>query len=69
MIGVENIRFCKGSNRFGTCNSCGISNEETELFRIRTETELGQGSSICLCEHCAKRLIQSLKSVVLGEIE
>lgn len=61
MIEVTRLNECNGSNRFGSCNSCGaFSNDDKSLIRI-TFMMGRQGTSICLCSKCANVLFNILK--------
>ena len=67
MITIQNISLLKGSEKFGSCNSCSKGSKETKIFKIKTETELGQGVSMYLCEDCANILLQSLEVALFND--
>ena len=61
MIEVTRLNECNGSDRFGSCISCGaFSNDDKSLIRIKFMMER-QGTSICLCSKCANVLFNILK--------
>ena len=61
MIEITRLNECKGSNRFGSCLSCGaFSKADKSLIRIKFMTER-QGTSVCLCSKCANMLCDALK--------
>ena len=61
MIEVTRLNECSGSDRFGSCASCGASsNDDKSLIRIKFMVER-QGTSVCLCSKCANVLFNILK--------
>mgnify|MGYP003322460865 CR=1 FL=1 len=68
MIKVTRLKECKGSNKFGTCNSCGVGSDiDDTLIRITTMTDNRQGTSMCLCEKCKQLLLVELLSSQLED--
>lgn len=61
MIEVKRLSLCKGGNRFGSCNSCGKNSDEDDLMRITFITNLGQGTSIVLCEDCINAMLGAIE--------
>lgn len=67
MIEITRLNECSGSNRFGSCNSCGrSSSDDKSMVRITFMMER-QGTSVCLCSKCANVLFNTLK--VKGGVE
>ena len=61
MIEVTRLNECSGSDKFGSCISCGASsNDDKSLIRIKFMMER-QGTSVCLCSKCANMLFNILK--------
>ena len=61
MIKITRLNECSGSDRYGSCASCGaFSNDDKSLIRITFMMER-QGTSICLCSKCANVLFNILK--------
>lgn len=70
MIEITRLNECNGSNKFGSCNSCGkFSNDDKSMVRIKFMMER-QGTSVCLCSKCANVLFNTLKvKAVRNEID
>ena len=65
MIEITRLNECNGSNRFGSCTSCGkFSNDDKSMVRIKFMMEK-QGTSVCLCSKCANVLFDTLKVKVV----
>lgn len=62
MIKIERLADCKGSDKFGSCSSCGSYKDKNKLFRIKCINE-GQGISIVLCSECIEQLKRLLSEV------
>lgn len=67
MITIEKLNLCKGADRWGSCNSCSKSSKEAEIFRIKAETDLGQGINLCLCRGCANTLLGALDATLFND--
>ena len=60
MIEIIRLNDCNGSDRFGSCTSCGkFSNDDKSMVRIKFMMER-QGTSICLCSKCTHSLIRQM---------
>lgn len=60
MIEITRLNECNGSDRFGSCTSCGkFSNDDKSMVRIKFMMER-QGTSICLCSKCTHSLIRQM---------
>lgn len=62
MVEIERLADCKGSNRFGSCSSCGSYEDLNNLLRIKC-TRDKQGVSIVLCNECIEQLKRLLSEV------
>lgn len=62
MIKIERLANCKGSDKFGSCSSCGSYEDKNKLLRIKCIDE-GQGVSVVLCNECIKQLKRLLSGV------
>ena len=61
MIEITRLNECNGSDRFGSCTSCGkFSDDDKSMVRIKFMMER-QGTSVCLCSKCANVLFNTLK--------
>ena len=61
MIEITRLNECNGSDKFGSCTSCGkFSNDDKSMVRIKFMMER-QGTSVCLCSKCENVLFNTLK--------
>ena len=73
MIDIRYLRDCNGADRFGTCMGCGKGEkDDSEMARITISFQFrnpskyisSQGSAVCICSNCRKKLLERL-----GEME
>lgn len=71
MIELETLSKCKGSDKFGSCYSCGAYESKENISRIRITNSNGcvtQSNSVCLCDDCAIKLRDLLNYIEISNL-
>lgn len=67
MIEVIQLKDCKGSDRYGSCISCGKYADNT-FYRLKFYMQYG-GTSIVLCSDCFEELTEMLVDIERSHTE